>query len=61
MYTLNFLEFIAKNLFWYSIASLIFGSLDVSTWGIFDGFMNILSVIVFELILFGSCLTEINE
>jgi len=61
MYSLNFLEFLAKNIFWYSIASLIFGSLDIFTWEIFDGFINILSVIVFELILFGSCLTEINE
>jgi hypothetical protein len=61
MYSLNFLEFLSKNLFWYAMFSLVFNSLDITTWGLFDGFFSILSVIIFELILFGSCLTEINE
>lgn len=61
MYNLNFLEFLSKNLFWYSIASLFFGSFDLTTWALFDGFINILGFILFEIILFGSCLTEINE
>ncbi len=61
MYSLNLLEFIAKNLFWYSLASLVFGSLDVTTWELFNGFFNVMIFIVFELILFGSCLYDVNE
>jgi len=61
MYTLNFLEFLSKNLFWYSIFSLVFGSLDITTWELFSGFFNIMGFVLFELILLGSCLTEINE
>ena len=61
MYSLNLLEFIVKNLFWYSLASLVFGSLDVTTWELFNGFFNVMIFIVFELILFGSCLYDVNE
>lgn len=61
MYSLNLLEFIAKNLFWYSLASLVFGSLDVTTWELFNGFFNVMIFVVFELILFGSCLYDVNE
>lgn len=61
MYTLNLLEFLSKNLFWYAMFSLVFGSLDITTWELFTNLFNILGFIIFELILFGSCLTEINE
>jgi len=61
MYSLNFLEFVSKNLFWYALASLVFGSLDVTTWELFNGFFNIMIFVVFELILLGSCLYDVNE
>ena len=59
--TINLLEFLSKNFFWYAIVSLITGSFDPRNWWFTQFFWGGVLFTIFELVLLGSCLKEIEE
>ena len=59
--TINLLEFLSKNFFWYAIVSLITGSFDPRNWWFTQFFLGGVLFTIFELVLLGSCLKEIEE
>lgn len=59
--TINLLEFLSKNFFWYAIVSLITGSFNPSNWWFTQFFWGGALFALFEIILLGSCVKEIEE
>ena len=57
---INLLEFLSKNFFWYAIVSLITGSFDSRTWWFTQFFWGGVLFTIFEFVLLGSCLKEIE-
>jgi hypothetical protein len=60
-YKLNLNEYLAKQLFWYGLISLIEHNLNPFNWTILNNFFMIVVYIFFQLYILGTCLTEKNK
>ena len=60
-YKLNLNEYLAKQLFWYGLISLIEHNLNPLNWTILNNFFMIVVYVFFQLYILGTCLSEINK
>jgi hypothetical protein len=60
-YQLNIIHFVIKNFLIYSFLTLMNESLNPKDWWLFSNFYGGVIFTVIEFIIYGSCLTEIEE
>ena len=57
----NLVEFLSKNLFWYSLMVFFNKSFDPTYWWIYQYFWGGVLFVIFEFFIFSSCLIENKE
>ena len=57
----NFIEFFAKNLFWYAVMVFINKSFNPTEWWIYQYFWGGVLFMIFEFFIFSTCLIEKKE
>jgi hypothetical protein len=57
-YYFNYLEFISKNIFWYSLMTFFNKSFNPTEWWIYQFFWGGVLFVIFEMIILRSCVTE---
>jgi hypothetical protein len=57
-YYFNYLEFISKNIFWYSLMVFFNKSFYPTEWWIYQFFWGGVLFVIFEMIIFRTCITE---
>ena len=60
-YTLNKLEFFAKEFFWYAIITFFEGEFNPLNWTLWGNFFMIVLFVLFQLYIIGTCLIENKE
>ena len=56
----NYIEFISKNIFWYSLMVFFNKSFNPTDWCMYQYFWGGVLFIIFEFFIFSSSLKEIN-
>jgi hypothetical protein len=60
-YTLNKLEFLVKEFFWYAVVTWIENELNPLNWTMWDNLFMIIMYIILQLYILGTCLKENKE
>lgn len=60
-YKLIYMEFLSKELFWYSIICLLQDEFNPLNWTIWNSFLMIVLFALHQLYVLGSCLIEIDK
>jgi hypothetical protein len=60
-FEINLVEFISKNLFWYSLMVFFNKSFNPTDWWIYQHFWGGVLFMIFEFFIFSTCLIENKE
>jgi hypothetical protein len=60
-FEINLVEFVSKNLFWYSLMVFFNKSFNPTEWWIYEHFWGGVLFMIFEFFIFSTCLIENKE
>lgn len=60
-FEINLVEFLSKNLFWYSLMVFFNKSFNPTDWWIYQHFWGGVLFMIFEFFIFSTCLIEENK